>query len=86
MEKVLKTDGNTPDGGATLEQIEDAAADSIEKATDGMCKKEDIKKQLREHHQNKYGLDGKVKVRSSKHPNGIKNIKDELGKIYTEGK
>lgn len=39
MEKELKLDGITSDGLSTLEQIEDAAAEAIEKATGGGAKK-----------------------------------------------
>lgn len=77
-EKLLGADRCSPKGLALLDQIEDAAAEAIEKGTEGLCKKEDIKKQLRDYHKNKFDLHPdtclRASVRPSKDPEIIKKM------------
>ena len=79
MEKLLREDPCSLKGLALLEQIEDAAAEAIEEGTDEFCKKEDIKKQLRDYHQNKFDLHPDTCVRASVRPSKDPEIIKKMG-------
>ena len=65
-EKELAANPDSPVGLTLLGKAEDLAAESVEKATKGQCRKENLKEQLREHHQKKFKLKNDVLVRAKK--------------------
>jgi hypothetical protein len=63
-----------------LGQVEDQAAVAVEKATNGQCNKENLKEQLREHHQKNYKLKPDTQVRATKNPNQMsQDAKSRMG-------
>jgi hypothetical protein len=79
-EKTLAKDPSSPEGLALLGQVEDQAAAAVEKATNGQCNKENLKEQLREHHQKNYKLKPDTKVRATKNPNQMsQDAKSRMG-------
>jgi len=80
-EKKLAKDPSSPEGLALLGQVEDEAAAAVEKATNGQCGKENLKEQLRDHHQKNYKLKPDTQVRATKNPNNLsKESINEMGK------
>jgi hypothetical protein len=80
-EKLLAKDPGSPEGLAKLGQLEKKAGDSIEKATGGKCRSEDIERQLREHHQSKFKLGKGTFVRANKNARGLtKGMTSSMGK------
>jgi hypothetical protein len=80
-EKLLAKNPNSPDGLAKLGELEKKAGDSIEKATNGKCRSEDISKQLRDYHLKKFKLKADTLVRAAKNPNSLaKKALSSIGK------